>query len=442
MSDQGKGSGESEGAKGVSRVQDLYAGGMDGTTVRIQMRIARAYRWSNRALDVKTAFLLAPLYQDSAGQPSLEIRDLMSSGTLDVDALIARLQSSPNKKFKIVVVSPPKILTKLGLTEPDEKWIVVKALYGLAQAPRAWAVHRDRLLRDIAWVHDGITYSLRQCQSDENLWRIVAIRPGGQLSLEGLVGVYVDDIMVTARPGVETRMVQELRQLWTTSEPEEATLGKSIRFCGFNVHALEGGGYLLNQSDYVGDFLSRFAYVQGEADTPCLKEEEPLEETPNPKRLKETQTLAGALQWVTTRTRPDIAFPVNKVAQLMSRFPEYSKRYAENILRYLRKTRNLGLRYDPLDETEGYGDANQYGAPRAVGLLEVFADASFAPGNGKSQTGVMRRHGRMDLHSAERGELIHGRVGAVCQWGWLDFDPLPVAPAARTHEQAYKETVV
>ena len=145
----------------------------------------------------------------------------------------------------------------------------------------------------------------------------------------------------------------------------------------------------MNQSDYVGDLLGRFEHVQGEVETPCLKEEEPAEEAPNPKRLKEAQTIAGALQWVTTRSRPDIAFAVNKVAQLMSRFPEYSKRYAENILRYLRRTQNLGLRYEPLDDKGGYGDSDQLGAPRAVGLLEVFADASFAPKSGKSQTGVI-----------------------------------------------------
>ena len=44
LSDQGKGPEELEGVKGVSKIQDLYAGGMDGTTMRIQMRIAGAYR--------------------------------------------------------------------------------------------------------------------------------------------------------------------------------------------------------------------------------------------------------------------------------------------------------------------------------------------------------------------------------------------------------------
>ena len=73
-----------------------------------------------------------------------------------------------------------------------------------------------RGLVDGSWCHlQPETVQLRR-----KLWRIVAIRPGGQVSLEGLLGVYVDDILVTARQGIDTRVVQELRRLWTTSEPE------------------------------------------------------------------------------------------------------------------------------------------------------------------------------------------------------------------------------
>ena len=196
-------------------------------------------------------------------------------------------------------------------------------------------------------------------------------------------------MLVTAEKAVQTRLLRELRQLWSTSEPEVAAVGRPLRFCGFNLHRLTGGGYLLNQEDYVQDLLQRFPEVQGSADVPCLKEEDPEPENPNPSQLRKAQALAGALQWLTTRTRPDICFAVNKTAQLMSKFPEYATRCAQNILKYIRGTRTLGLKFGPLSGPSDYGQGGELAAPRTAGLVEIYGDASFAPGNGKSQTGLV-----------------------------------------------------
>ena len=314
-----------------------------------------------------------------------------------------------------MVVSPPKILVRLGLVEESEKWLVIKALYGLAEAPRRWSSHRDLLLRRLAWDDQDRHYMLQQCAADNNLWRIVS-RPtssesqdpvaslnpscdshvqssssqdNSETTLHGLLGVYVDDMLITAESAVKNRLIAELRAIWQTSEPEEATVGRPIRFCGFNMHRLPGGGYLLNQEDYVRDLLQRFPEVKGVAEVPCLKEEEIEPEAPDPKHLKQAQTLAGALQWITTRTRPDICFAVNKTAQLMARYPAYATKYAQNILRYLRGTAKLGLKYEPLTGSSDYGVSGALAAPRAAGLIEIYSDASFGPNNSKSQTGIV-----------------------------------------------------
>ena len=298
------------------------------------------------------------------------------------------------------ISDPAKILVRLGLIEESEKWLVIKALYGLAEAPRRWSAHRDLLLRKISWEESGRKYFLVQCVADNNLWRIVSQKQGQSqilettqadsgLSLHGLLGVYVDDMLITAETATQTRLVQELRAVWTTSEPEIAEVGRPIRFCGFNLHRLTGGGCLLNQEDYVQDLLQRFADIQGTSEVPCLREEEIEPEEPCPKQLKRAQMLTGAPQWITTRTRPDICFAVNKTAQLMSKFPAYATRYAENIIRYLRSTPGLGLVFKPLDEQCRFGKSEELTAPRAAGLLEVYADASFGPTSNKSQTGIV-----------------------------------------------------
>ena len=146
---------------------------------------------------------------------------------------------------------------------------------------------------------------------------------------------------------------------------------------------------MLNQEDYIQDLLQKFPDVQGSAEVPCLKEEDPEPENPDPTQLKRAQALAGALQWLTTRTRPDICFAVNKTAQLMSKFPVYATKYAQNILRYLRGTKMLGLRFGPLSGPSDYRQGGELVAPRTAGLVEVYGDASFAPSSAKSQTGLV-----------------------------------------------------
>ena len=413
---------ESDGLRGKVRTQDLYAGGVDGVTIRLQTSMAAVQGWASAGLDIKTAFLGAPLYQDQQGQAVLTPGDL-NSNSLDFDLLIKKLRAVQGERVKIAVVNPPKILVRLGLIEESEKWLVIKALYGLAEAPRRWSAHRDLLLRKISWEEGERKYFLVQCVADNNLWRIVsqrqpesteaslkssaedshdsqaqAVQPSclletaqadSGLGLHGLLGVYVDDMLITAETATQTRLIQELRAVWNTSEPEFAEVGRPIRFCGFNLHRLTGGGYLLNQEDYVQDLLQRFSDIQGTSEVPCLKEEEIEPEEPCPKQLKRAQMLTGALQWITTRTRPDICFAVNKTAQLMSKFPAYATRYAENIIRYLRSTPGLGLVFKPLDEQCRFGKSEELTAPRAAGLLEVFADASFGPTSNKSQTGIV-----------------------------------------------------
>ena len=69
--------------------------------------------------------------------------------------LVRKLKSVQGNKVKVVVVSHPKVLVRLGLVEESEKWLVLKALYGLAEAPRRWSSHRDMLLRQHTWEDCG-----------------------------------------------------------------------------------------------------------------------------------------------------------------------------------------------------------------------------------------------------------------------------------------------
>eukprot|EP00439_Symbiodinium_sp_Y106_P027584 s4975_g3.t1 len=352
-------------AKGTSRSQDLYASGLDGAAVRIQMRIAAANQWQAGSLDIRTAFLTAPLFQAQSSSKAVQ-----------------RLSN------KAIIVTPPKILQALGLIEENEKWLVLKALYGLQESPSAWAHDRDAKLAGMRWIGAcGVPCRLQRCVSEENLWKVVKESTSEVI---GLVGVYVDDLLLTTEPDELAELVRAIQLLWKTSDPQTVTVDRPMRFCGFNIFTRVDGSFILNQEDYVRDLLAKYPSVEGESEVPFLKEEAELaEEEASPVLLRKAQAFAGAFQWLTCRSRPDIAFATNRIAQLMSRYPRYAMRCSETLLRYLRKTASLGIRFGRLSDEERFGRGGQLGAPRTLPLLEVFADASFAPGNQKSQSGII-----------------------------------------------------
>jgi ribonuclease HI len=90
--------------------------------------------------------------------------------------------------------------------------------------------------------------------------------------------------------------------------------------------------------------------------------------------LKECQEALGGLLWLSTRTRMDIAYAVSMAASKASKCPKTSWYMITRILKYLSTNRALAIRLEP------------DGKPLH---LKCFTDASWAPANDRSQSGVV-----------------------------------------------------
>ena len=95
---------------------------------------------------------------------------------------------------RLVVVQPPKPAVKLGLCTKEERWIVRKALYGLAESPAAWVEWRDQRLQGMSWVSkDGQAMSFQRSNADPSLFLIMAQeKPEGASKLVGTMGLHVN----------------------------------------------------------------------------------------------------------------------------------------------------------------------------------------------------------------------------------------------------------
>ena len=352
--------------------EELYASGADALTVRYALKKAAELGWRGMILDVKVAFLHAPLKDDEDS---------------DDDSA--------------VVLKPPSLLVKLGYAKPGEHYQAVKAVYGLRQAPRKWGRHRDKKLLQMR-TPEG--YVFRPSASEPNLWRILKV-PEGTNALEieefeselyGFMVVYVDDIIVLSREEIVIAVQKELQREWDTSTPE--WLGKvPAKFLGMEISEHEKG-FLTSQAAYIQDKTSSMGVKDSKV--PTVKDMyPPPEDQADEKDVRLAQKDIGELLWISTRTRPELAFVVSRCSAMVLSAPKWVLGMSKLVWGYLKSTQEHGLWFT---RDHGAGDAGVelYGG----GGLRAYSDISFAPtGDGSVSHGA--------VYIMWRGSLLWWRSG-------------------------------
>eukprot|EP00253_Pinus_taeda_P010328 PITA_10328 len=120
----------------------------------------------------------------------------------------------------------------------------------------------------------------------------------------------------------------------------------------------------LSQKKYIGDLLNRFGMTEcNHLSTPM---EQNLKLTSIEGKEFEDATkyrqLIGSLIYLTT-TRPDISFVVGILSRFMQKPCEGNWAAAKRVLRYLKGTQDLGIKYTQVDDFSliGYSDSDFYG---------------------------------------------------------------------------------
>ena len=189
----------------------LYAGGADTTCLRAALAVGAQNDWTAAALDVKTAFLNAPLctVEESKKKKLQALEDREEGGQQPMEPEVEE-KTDPNRRERLVLMQPPRILIRLGLVQEGEMWMVERALYGLREAPKLWGDHRDAQLSTMEFKLNDIQIAFNQSFAGENLWilREKDRADGSSGLVRGLALVYVDDLLVLGDPQV----VEEARR--------------------------------------------------------------------------------------------------------------------------------------------------------------------------------------------------------------------------------------
>ena len=101
----------------------------------------------------------------------------------------------------------------------------------------------------------------------------------------------------------------------------------------------------------------RPAVTPGEPTTVPL----PEEENPSNDDILQAQRIAGALIWLSTRTRPDIAYAQSRISSMATKAPKKALEEGQRVLRYLKGTMTVGLHFKTCkygEDVIAYTDAN------------------------------------------------------------------------------------
>ncbi|GJV09164.1 putative ribonuclease H-like domain-containing protein [Tanacetum coccineum] len=243
---------------------------------------------------------------------------------------------------EVYVSQPP------GFVDPDHPtkvYKVVKALYGLHQAPRAWYATLSTFLEKHGYKRGTIDKTLFIRRNKKDIM---------------LVQVYVDDIIFGSTNKSWCAEFEALMQ----SRFQMSSMGELTFFLGLQVKQ-NNEGIFISQDKYVADMLKKFdlvnvkaAITPMETKLPLTKDEEAFDVDVHLYR-----SMIGSLMYLTA-SRPDIMYAVC----VCSRFqvtPKTSHLNAvKRIFKYLKGKPNLGLWYpreSPLD-LEAFSDSDYGGS--------------------------------------------------------------------------------
>lgn len=260
-----------------------------------------------------------------------------------MDAVTAFLQGDLNED---IYVEQPE-----GFDDGSSKVCrLQKSMYGLKQSGRQWNLKLDEELKKFGLKKSKVDPCVYVKQFEENIRLIVA--------------VYVDDLLIFWKNEDDRNQIK--RSLSNAFKMKD--LGMAKICVGLRISRDKDGNYYLDQEKYILQILETFnmsnCHPVATPSDPGQKlckdmspkskeEEEEMQQVPY-------QQLVGALLYLVQGTRPDIAFSVGDISRYNSCFGKAHWTAAKRILRYLKGTAGIKIKYVKAvkDGLSGYCDSD------------------------------------------------------------------------------------
>jgi Reverse transcriptase (RNA-dependent DNA polymerase) len=260
-----------------------------------------------------------------------------------------------------------------GFVEKGKDWVwrLQKSLYGLKQAGRCWHKKLNEVLESMGF---------KRIVCEHSIWIF------GKDEMRIIIPVFIDDMTIAAKSMDSIKQViSELKSHFKLRE-----LGPTSWLLGVEIIRDRSKRTLsLSQHQYVLSLLERF----GMSDcNPVVTPMDPglkLSSTMSPTSSKDIEEMhsvpylqaVGALMYLATATRPDIAYTVGVLARFNKNPGMTHWKAVKHLFRYLKGTLDLKLTYAP--------------DPTSIDLFISYTDADHGgnPDNGRSTSGYVVKMG-------------------------------------------------
>ncbi|GJZ41770.1 putative ribonuclease H-like domain-containing protein, partial [Tanacetum coccineum] len=239
---------------------------------------------------------------------------------------------------EVYVSQPPGFLDPKN---PQKVYKVVKALYGLHQAPRAWYATLSTFLLKNGYRRGTIDKTLFLKKDKHDII---------------LVQVYVDDIIFGS---TKKSWCDEFEALMK-SRFQMSSIGELTFFLGLQVKQKEDGIFI-SQDKYVAEILKKFDFANVKTASTPIETQKPLvkDEEANDVDVHLYRSMIGSLMYLTA-SRPDIMFAVCACSRFQVTPKSSHLSAVKRIFRYLKGKPKLGLWYPRVSsfDLESYSDSD------------------------------------------------------------------------------------
>jgi hypothetical protein len=292
----------------------------------------------------------------------------------------------------------PPTLPRLDENGDEQVARLNRSLYGLKQAARQWSKMLTSFLVEWGFVQSSI---------DTCLFLYNGTADSGP-DREGLMrlAVWVDDLVISASAArLRARFVRDLGSRFSLEDNGDLYWVLGVRVGRDRRRRV----LTLSQSLYIGDLLGRHAShvtMSRRFDTPLstgdalTHEQCPPDGSPEKAAMRDKHTtymsVIGALLWLASFTRPDLAHAASVLARFVSNPARAHFAAMQRVLSYLHETRDMGLVF----------------RPDAARPLEVYSDADWATRYSTSGCLILLFGCPMHWHSRLQRSVSHSTAEA------------------------------
>ncbi|KAJ9554040.1 hypothetical protein OSB04_018085 [Centaurea solstitialis] len=254
----------------------------------------------------------------------------------EVFAPVARLET-----IRLLIALAAGRGWKIHHLDGNKVYKLKKALYGLRQAPRAWNLKLDNILKNMGF---------QRCLQEKAVYRKAFDKEFI------IVAVYVDDLFVT---GTYLELINQFKRRMA-SQFEMSDLGELTYYLGIEV-SQEKGCVKIKQESYAMKILKEAGMEDCNATLCPMEPGLKLSKAENEPEVEAThyRKLVGCLRYL-LHTRPDLTYSVGVVSRYMQSPRESHARAIKQILRYLQGTTSFGINYERGNDMKlvGYSDSS------------------------------------------------------------------------------------